>query len=77
MVFGATVSVFRQKLLRAAQLHRNLNLWEGFMPTTVAVRDEQMLIGGEWGGALDKRTYEKKNPFTGAVVSKVPAGKRG
>jgi vanillin dehydrogenase len=46
------------------------------VPTLVAVRDEQMLIDGVWTGALDKRTYEKKNPFTGAVISNVPAGKR-
>jgi len=43
---------------------------------TVAVRDERLFISGEWTGALDGRTYEKKNPFTGQVASHVAAAKR-
>jgi vanillin dehydrogenase len=42
----------------------------------VAVRDERLFINGEWTGALDTQTYEKKNPFTGGTASHVPAGKR-
>jgi len=46
------------------------------MHQTVAVRDEKLFINGEWTGALDGQTYQKKNPFTGGVASHVPAGKR-
>jgi len=46
------------------------------MHQTVAVRDEKLFINGEWTAALDARTYDKKNPYTGEVVSKVAAGKR-
>jgi len=49
-------------------------LWGDLVPTPI--RDERMLIDGEWVSAIDKSVYEKKNPFTGAVISKVPAGKR-
>jgi len=42
----------------------------------VAVRDEKLFINGEWTGALDGKTYQKKNPFTGGIASQVPAGKR-
>jgi vanillin dehydrogenase len=43
---------------------------------TVAVREEQLFINGEWSGALDGRTYQKKNPYTGRIASQVAAGKR-
>jgi acyl-CoA reductase-like NAD-dependent aldehyde dehydrogenase len=46
------------------------------MHQTVAVRDEKLFINGEWTGALDGKVYEKKNPFTGGIASRVPAGKR-
>ncbi|MGD0957606.1 MAG: aldehyde dehydrogenase [Candidatus Acidiferrales bacterium] len=46
------------------------------MHQTVAVRDEKLFINGEWTGALDGQTYQKKNPFTGGAASHVPAGKR-
>jgi len=42
----------------------------------VAVREEKQFIGGEWMGALDGKTYQKKNPFTGQIASHVAAGKR-
>jgi acyl-CoA reductase-like NAD-dependent aldehyde dehydrogenase len=41
---------------------------------TQAMRLEQLLlIGGEWVGAADGRTYEKADPFTGEVVADVAA----
>ena len=40
------------------------------------MRDEQMFIGGVWGGAADRNTYTKTNPFSGAAISRVPAGGR-
>ena len=42
----------------------------------VAVRDEKLFINGQWTGALDGKTYQKKNPFNGHVASQVAAGKR-
>lgn len=42
----------------------------------VAIRDEQLFIDGKWTGALDGQTYQKKNPYTGQVVSQVAAAKR-
>jgi acyl-CoA reductase-like NAD-dependent aldehyde dehydrogenase len=41
-----------------------------------AVRDEQLFINGEWGAAIAKGTFQKKNPYTGEVVSRVAAAKR-
>jgi vanillin dehydrogenase len=46
------------------------------MHQTAAVRDDKLFINGEWGAALDGKTYEKKNPYTGGVASRVAAGKR-
>jgi acyl-CoA reductase-like NAD-dependent aldehyde dehydrogenase len=43
---------------------------------TVAVREEKLFINGEWTCALEGKTYEKRNPYTGGVASLVPAGKR-
>jgi len=42
----------------------------------VAVRDEKLFINGEWTDAVDTKTYQKRNPFTGGTASHVPAGKR-
>jgi acyl-CoA reductase-like NAD-dependent aldehyde dehydrogenase len=42
----------------------------------VATRDAKQFINGEWTGALDGKTYPKKNPFSGQVASQVAAGKR-
>jgi vanillin dehydrogenase len=42
----------------------------------VAARDAKQFINGEWTGALDGKTYPKKNPFNGQVASQVAAGKR-
>jgi acyl-CoA reductase-like NAD-dependent aldehyde dehydrogenase len=46
------------------------------MHQTVAVRDEKLFINGEWTGAIDGKTYDKKNPYNGQVASHVAAGKR-
>ena len=42
----------------------------------VATREERLFINGEWTGALDGKTYSKRNPYTGGTASQVPAGKR-
>src|ERR1700712_3623872 len=33
--------------------------------STVSVEQQPLLIGGEWVGAAEGRTYEKADPFTG------------
>ena len=42
----------------------------------VATREEKLFINGEWTGAVDGKTYQKRNPYTGGTASQVPAGKR-
>ncbi len=42
----------------------------------VATREEKLFINGEWTGALDRKTYSKRNPYSGGTASQVPAGKR-
>jgi benzaldehyde dehydrogenase (NAD) len=42
----------------------------------VATREEKLFINGEWTGAVDGKTYQKRNPYTGGTVSQVPTGKR-
>jgi len=42
----------------------------------VAIRDERLFINGEWSAAQSQRTYEKRNPYTGEVISKVAAAGR-
>ncbi|HEY6758020.1 MAG TPA: aldehyde dehydrogenase [Baekduia sp.] len=37
--------------------------------STVSVAQQPLLIGGEWVGAAEGRTYEKSDPYTGEVVS--------
>ncbi len=39
-------------------------------------KDYRMYINGGWVDALDGKTYEDLNPYTGEVFAKVPAGKR-
>src|ERR1700723_2806762 len=46
------------------------------MSQAVAGRDAKQFINGEWTGAADGKTYEKKNPYNGQVASQVAAGKR-
>jgi len=46
------------------------------MAQAVAGRDAKQFINGEWTGAADGKTYEKKNPFNGQLASQVAAGKR-
>jgi acyl-CoA reductase-like NAD-dependent aldehyde dehydrogenase len=41
--------------------------------STVAVQDQQLLIGGEWGDAEGGATFEKANPYTGATVTRAAA----
>jgi len=41
--------------------------------STVAVREQQLLIGGEWTDAENGATFEKANPYTGATVTKAAA----
>ena len=36
----------------------------------------KMYINGEWVDALDGKTYNDLNPYTGEVFAKIPAGKR-
>ena len=46
------------------------------MAQAVAGHDAKQFINGEWIGAADGKTFEKKNPFNGSVASQVAAGKR-
>src|SRR5271155_869522 len=46
------------------------------MAQAVAGHDAKQIINGEWTGAADGKTFEKKNPFNGQLASQVPAGKR-
>lgn len=39
-------------------------------------RDYRMYIDGEWVDALDGKSYEDLDPYTGDVFARVPAGKR-
>jgi vanillin dehydrogenase len=41
--------------------------------STIAVQDQQLLIGGEWGDAEGGATFEKANPYTGEAVTKAAA----
>src|SRR3954447_16266375 len=41
-----------------------------------ATRSRGLFIGGEWVDAGEGRTFENRDPFTGEVVSLVPAGTR-
>jgi vanillin dehydrogenase len=43
---------------------------------TSTIRDEELFINGRWNQSADNKTYQKKNPYTGAVTSHVAAGKR-
>jgi acyl-CoA reductase-like NAD-dependent aldehyde dehydrogenase len=40
------------------------------------MRGHQLFIDNEWQSALDGRTFEKSNPFTGEVLSAFPAAGR-
>jgi acyl-CoA reductase-like NAD-dependent aldehyde dehydrogenase len=41
--------------------------------STVAVQDQQLLIGGEWSDAEGGATFDKANPYTGETVTKAAA----
>jgi len=45
------------------------------MPLT-AVQNHQLFINGEWQDALDNRTFEKTNPFTGEIISRFSSAGR-
>lgn len=40
------------------------------------VREAKQFIGGEWSEASDGATFDDRDPFTGDVVARVPAGTR-
>jgi succinate-semialdehyde dehydrogenase/glutarate-semialdehyde dehydrogenase len=44
------------------------------MATVQAARDEQLLIGGEWGDATSGARFDVTNPANGEVVGTVPNG---
>ncbi len=46
------------------------------MPQTAAVQNHRLFIDGNWQEALDGRTFEKKNPFTGELVSRFASAGR-
>ena len=37
------------------------------------VREHRQFIGGEWARAVDGRSFEDRDPFTGEVVASLPA----
>jgi len=39
-------------------------------------KNYQMYIGGKWVDAVDGKTFEDMNPYTGEVYAHLPAGKR-
>jgi len=41
-----------------------------------AVQNHQLFIDGEWQDALDNRTFEKTNPFTGEIISRFSSAGR-
>ena len=47
------------------------------MAQAVAGREAKQFINGEWTGAADGTTFQKKNPYNGEVASHVASGKRG
>jgi acyl-CoA reductase-like NAD-dependent aldehyde dehydrogenase len=46
------------------------------MATVEAVRETQQFVGGEWVDASDGGTFDVRDPFTGDVVVRAPAGTR-
>ena len=46
------------------------------MAQAVAGREAKQFINGEWTGAADGTTFQKKNPYNGEVASHVASGKR-
>ena len=43
---------------------------------TSTIREEKLFINGRWNHSADGKSYQKKNPYTGAATSHVAAGKR-
>ena len=46
------------------------------MAHAVEAHDAKQFINGEWTGAADGTTFQKKNPYNGQIASQVAAGKR-
>ncbi len=44
--------------------------------STTEIAEQQLLIGGEWRGAAAGNTFERSNPFTGAVATTASAAGR-
>src|SRR5262249_9782257 len=40
------------------------------------IRECRQFVGGEWVDAVEGRTFDDTNPFTGDTVARVPAGTR-
>ncbi|HEY2935108.1 MAG TPA: aldehyde dehydrogenase family protein [Gaiellaceae bacterium] len=41
-----------------------------------AIREARQFVAGDWVDAADGRTFEDRDPYTGEVVARVPAGTR-
>ena len=46
------------------------------MPQTAAIQSHHLFIDGKWQDALDDRTFEKANPFTGETISRFASAGR-
>jgi acyl-CoA reductase-like NAD-dependent aldehyde dehydrogenase len=46
------------------------------MPQSTATQNHQLFIDGKWQDALDDRTFEKTNPFTGETISRYASAVR-
>src|SRR5579863_10786395 len=42
----------------------------------MAVQVHHLFINGEWQDAIDNRTFEKTNPFTGEIISRFASAGR-
>src|SRR3954452_16113018 len=61
-----------------ATLGRETSTRKGDDVTSVEshVREVQHFIGGEWTNAASGETFDDRDPYTGDVVARVPAGGR-
>jgi vanillin dehydrogenase len=46
------------------------------MPQTAAIQNHHLFIDGKWLDALDDRTFEKTNPFTGEIIARFASAGR-
>jgi len=42
----------------------------------MAAKKHKMFIGGKWVDAINGKTFDDMNPYTGEVYAQIPAGKR-